>query len=242
MLPRTKLSRRLRLLASLPAAGRRTGSLLVTAATLGGTLAVGVVAAGPASAGSGDFVSCINSARAANGLRALSVAGDLSAVAQNWAGRMASAGTISHNPGLTSQVSNWQVVGENVGMGPTVGALCTAFMNSPTHRDNILDSEYTQVGVGTVLSGSTIFVTEDFRKPAGGSSAPAASAPQPPAPRPAAPAPAPAAATAAAPPAPVARPVPTLAERLAAAQAAPSAADPLTRALGYVHVMDALTG
>ncbi|GAC1326464.1 MAG: hypothetical protein NVSMB13_11430 [Mycobacteriales bacterium] len=222
-------------------------------------------------------MSCINSARAANGVRPLSVSGDLSSVAQSWSARMAAAGTISHNPNLTSQVTNWQIVGENVGMGPTTSALCTAFMNSPEHRDNILDPSYTQVGVGTVVSNGTIFVTEDFRKPAGSAAPAVVSAPPPapaapqPAPAPASAAPvaqtqprpagdqadaapaAPAAAPAATPvapapvppasaPAPVAPPVPTLAERLATAQAAPAAADPLTRAMGYVHVMDALAG
>ncbi|MDQ6649222.1 MAG: CAP domain-containing protein, partial [Actinomycetota bacterium] len=218
------------LLSAVAGTGRRAGSLLVAAATLGGTLAVGVLGAAPAGAGSSDFVSCINSARAANGLRALSASGDLAAVAQSWSGHMAAAGGISHNPGLTSQVSNWQVVGENVGMGPTTGALCNAFMNSPAHRDNILDSEYTQVGVGTVVANGTIFVTEDFRKPSGGGSAPAVSAPQPaPAPQRPAAAPVSAEAPAAAPARPDAgRPDPApAANGPAAAPPAPPAAPPV---------------
>jgi hypothetical protein len=86
---------------------------------------------------------------------------------------MASSGSLYHNPSLTSDVSNWQAVGENVGEGPNVDDIHTAFMNSPEHRANILDHDFTQVGVGvSVDKNGIIWVTEDFRQPmsSGGSS------------------------------------------------------------------------
>jgi hypothetical protein len=82
---------------------------------------------------------------------------------------MASSQTLYHNPSLTSQVQNWQAVGENVGEGPTVSDIHNAFMQSPEHRANILDHDFTQVGVGvSVDKNGIIWVTEDFRQPMGG--------------------------------------------------------------------------
>jgi hypothetical protein len=79
---------------------------------------------------------------------------------------MASSQTLYHNPALTTAITNWQAVGENVGDGPTESDLQTAFMQSPEHRANILDRDFTQVGIGvTIDSHGTVWVTADFRQP-----------------------------------------------------------------------------
>jgi hypothetical protein len=79
---------------------------------------------------------------------------------------MAAQTSLYHNPSLTSQVPNWQAVGENVGEGPGVNDIATAFMQSPEHRANILDHDFTQIGVGVSVDRSGIvWVTEDFREP-----------------------------------------------------------------------------
>lgn len=119
------------------------------------------------------FVAALNEARAAQGLPALSVAGDLTSVARSHSTRMADGDNLHHNPNLGSHVSNWQKVGENVGKGPSVSSIHSAFMNSPGHRANILGSDWTQVGVGVDVRDGTVWVTQVFRKPAG-SSEPAA--------------------------------------------------------------------
>src|SRR4051794_17950005 len=122
------------------------------------------------------FVADMNAARQASGLAPYAVAYDLVAVARGHSQRMASQQSLYHNPGLTTEVHSWQAVGENVGEGPSVSDIHTAFMNSPEHRANILDHDFTQVGVGVTVDGhGIIWVTEDFRQPMG--SAPAA-APQ----------------------------------------------------------------
>jgi uncharacterized protein YkwD len=129
---------------------------------------VGALATVPAHAASSDafsYLSRLNAERKAHGLPALTMRSDLNAVAQRWAGHMASAGALSHNPGLVSQVANWQGVGENVGAGPTIADLDNAFMASPKHRDNVLDGTYNDVGIGTVHSGGVIWITVDFRDP-----------------------------------------------------------------------------
>jgi hypothetical protein len=155
--------------------GRLTASTL--AATLVAALltAAGIALAPAAHAGGGAFVSMINSARASRGLPALASSGELASVAASWSRHMASTGTLAHNPGLTAQVSGYRYVGENVGYGPDEATIHQAFMNSAAHRANILDRDYTQVGVAVVAAGGRLWVTEVFRAPTGSSRPPAAS-------------------------------------------------------------------
>lgn len=97
------------------------------------------------------FVSSINSERAARGLPSLAVHGSIAATSCDWNHQMANSNTLAHDPGLVGDAGraapNWRRVGENVGVGADVGSLHTAFMNSPTHRNNILDPGYTHIGV-----------------------------------------------------------------------------------------------
>ena len=113
----------------------------------------------------GSFVSSINAARRSAGLPALSTSSTLASVAASWARTMASSGNLAHNPRLTSQVSGWKYIGENVGVGADVPSLHRAFMNSAPHRANILSSHYTQVGVGAVVRDGRVWVAEVFRRP-----------------------------------------------------------------------------
>lgn len=113
-----------------------------------------------------DVVRRLNAERTARGLRALAVPGDLTAVAQRHSGRMAERRSLYHNPNLGSEVSGWRRVGENVGYGGDVAAVHRAFMDSPAHRDNVLDPAWTEVGAGTVTdSGGVLWVTVVFRLP-----------------------------------------------------------------------------
>ena len=128
----------------------------------------------PAHADSGaesSFVSHINAERAAQGRSAVKVASDLTSVARRHSERMANSNNLHHNPNLGGDVSGWQKVGENVGRGPSVDAIHQGFMNSPSHKANILDSEWVEVGVGVVVRDGQLWVTEVFRLPQ--SSAPA---------------------------------------------------------------------
>jgi len=112
------------------------------------------------------FIAKVNAARAANGQAPYAVLSDLTSVARSHSANMASQQSLYHNPSLTTQVPNWQAVGENVGEGPDVSDIATAFMQSPEHRANILDHDFTQIGVGvSVDKNGIVWVTEDFRKP-----------------------------------------------------------------------------
>ena len=153
------------------------------------------------------FVERINGLRISKGLNRLVVDGELVAVARRWAVAMARADRISHNPDLGDWVkSDWVKLGENVGVGMTVGRLHDAFVASPTHYKNLVDNDFTHVGVGVVYGrDGAIFTTHQFMRLAGGrmstqpvpahpsAPAPAAAAtPEPAPPLPPAPAPEPA--------------------------------------------------
>ena len=151
---------------SLLAAVRKTIALLSVLVGVGISLVIASAPAGAATSDAYDFLSRVNSARQAHGLKPLTMKSDLVSVAQSWSQHMADNNSLSHNPNLTSQVKNWQAVGENVGVGPTVKDIEDAFMNSTHHRENILDPGYTEVGIGTVRdSKGQLWVTQDFRQP-----------------------------------------------------------------------------
>jgi hypothetical protein len=143
------------------------GIRIVLVATLVATLTVAIPPT-TASADAGvesQFVASINRERAARGTPALSVASDLTSIARRWSGVMADQGTLYHNPNVFSQVTSYTKAGENVGRGQSASSLHTAFMNSAGHRRNIVDPEFTQVGVGVVVRNGTVWVTQVFRRP-----------------------------------------------------------------------------
>jgi hypothetical protein len=152
----------------------RTIAALVLAPVAAATLALGAAhAAGDPNAAS--FVAKTNAERTSRGLHAYSVAADLAAVAVRHSREMADKQSLYHNKNLGTEVTGWQVVGENVGDGGSVDSIHTAFMNSPAHRANILATDYTQIGIGTVTDANgVIWVTEVFRLP---SQAPVVAAP-----------------------------------------------------------------
>ncbi len=118
------------------------------------------------------FVKRINEARVAEGLKELTVHVALIDAGRGWATKMRDTSVaanvddciISHNPNLRTAVNApWRKLGENVGCGDTdVDALHEAFMNSPKHRENIMDPTFDSIGIGIVMSGDTMFVTEQF--------------------------------------------------------------------------------
>lgn len=132
----------------------------------------------PASA-EGDFLARINQLRAENGVAPLAHDGQMTDVARRWSGEMARRNELSHNPNLKSEVQNWRIVGENVGVGSNVAMLQRAFEESPRHRENMLNAKYTHAGIGVVEANGRMWVTEVFKQ---ARTAPAPAAPIAPAP------------------------------------------------------------
>lgn len=147
--------------------GRVAGAVLTVLAVVLTALVTGAVSASPASATSVEdvFTTKLNFERTSRGLPPLTVRAALVDVARAQARRMAASNTLYHNPNLTRDVKNWRWVGENVGYGPDALTVHVAFMNSPGHKANILDHDYTEVGIGAVTVDDRVWVAEVFRRP-----------------------------------------------------------------------------
>ena len=147
---------------------QRAAALMTAFALVLVALLTGAITARPAGATSVEdaFTARLNQARSTRGVPQLTTRGTLVAVAREQAARMASKNLLYHNPNLTSDVTNWRWVGENVGYGPDVATVHVAFMNSPAHRANILDRDYTEVGIGAVVRDGRVWVVQVFRRPA----------------------------------------------------------------------------
>ncbi|HEX9774223.1 MAG TPA: CAP domain-containing protein [Actinomycetota bacterium] len=124
-----------------------------------------------------DFIALTNDARADRGKGTLTENADLTRIAREHSERMAADGELYHNESLGDEVSGWSKLGENVGCGEDAASIHAAFMASDGHRHNILDGNFTRIGVGVVQDGSTLWVTEIFMRPS------QAQAPQPRQPR-----------------------------------------------------------
>jgi uncharacterized protein YkwD len=111
------------------------------------------------------FLLGIARARDARGLPAYERGSVLTLIAREQAQRMANRGILFHNPNLTTEVTNWRWVGENVGYGPDALTVHRAFMASAPHRVNILDRDFTRIGVGAVVRDGRVWVSEVFKTP-----------------------------------------------------------------------------
>jgi hypothetical protein len=113
-----------------------------------------------------EFLAAINSSRSAAGLAPLAMSGSLQTYARAHSVDMANANQIYHSTSAqlaAAAGSGWTNLGENVGRGPGVSALHTAFMGSSGHKANIL-GDYNYVGIGTTTADGYIYVTAVFMK------------------------------------------------------------------------------
>ena len=110
-----------------------------------------------------EVVRLVNAERAKYGLAPLSHNWELSRVARYKSQDMADKGYFSHNsPTFGSPFDmmkafgiSYRTAGENIAKGQrSPAAVVNAWMNSSGHRANILNSSYTQIGVGYVATGN----------------------------------------------------------------------------------------
>jgi uncharacterized protein YkwD len=114
----------------------------------------------------------INAVRAGVGVGPVTLDPVVSLVAQTWALVMATAGEISHNPDVGSQLNGIVAVAENVGRGPSLDWIHNGLINSPSHYKNMVNPRYTVVGLGVLTLGTQTWVVEDFVRPLGDSASP----------------------------------------------------------------------
>lgn len=115
----------------------------------------------------------LNADRAANGLPALKINMSLVRLAENYGQDMINRNYFSHyNPEGQSPFDRMQnagisykAAGENLAINTNVTAAEKAFMNSSGHRANILNANYTEVGVGVrTNSAGSVYVVQEFIK------------------------------------------------------------------------------
>jgi uncharacterized protein YkwD len=119
----------------------------------------------PASINPTEFVQRTNEARMSNGLPPLRRNEALGRAAALHAGQMADAGVMAHElpnadlPTISSRVHavgyEYAWVAENIAYGyPSVERVMNVWIGSETHRDNILDPNATEIGVGVAVTRS----------------------------------------------------------------------------------------
>jgi uncharacterized protein YkwD len=118
----------------------------------------------------------VNTERAKNGCRALSMDSRLTAAARKHSADMAARGYFDHTTPegvkFATRISNegyrWSGAGENIAKGQRTPAdVMTSWMNSPGHRANILNCGFRDIGVGVAADSRGALVwTQDFASPA----------------------------------------------------------------------------
>jgi uncharacterized protein YkwD len=112
-----------------------------------------------------------NHARAEAGLAPLQSDEGLARAARKHSALMVAQKRLSHDcpgePALPQRLAatstlQFSAEGENVGLAPSAAEVHRGFMNSPHHRENLLNPDYNVAGFAVVRSGNMIYVTEDF--------------------------------------------------------------------------------
>jgi uncharacterized protein YkwD len=148
---------------------RRTPLRLATAGALAAVAVTGMSAcnpltpappasstttANPAAAYEARILTLLNGERAKAHLRPVAMIGCADGYANSWAATMARTGNFAHQS-LTPIMRACAATraGENIAYGNvSADQMMTMWMNSPGHRANILNPNYTHVGIGAVLN------------------------------------------------------------------------------------------
>jgi uncharacterized protein YkwD len=112
----------------------------------------------------------VNRERTAQGLAPLQWDEALASAARDHALRMAQRNVLSHQlPGeqavqvrATSAGARFSLVAENIAVAPTPAQIHAAWMQSPHHRENILDPELNVVGIAVVKGSDGLYAVQDF--------------------------------------------------------------------------------
>jgi len=116
------------------------------------------------------LLSSANRDREAHGLRLLKWSPTLASAARIHAQKMAQQNTLSHQfPGEPDLGARMHMAGlsfrsaaENVAQGPSAAVIHDEWMNSPHHRDNLLDPDLDSIGIAVIPRGGQLFAVEDF--------------------------------------------------------------------------------
>ena len=129
------------------------------------SLAVGIALLAALTIGSGDsFFEAVNDERTDVGLTAYEWDQNMAFYADKHNEEMVAADKIYHSTASELGQFLGVRVAENVGRGSSVESLMLAFMDSPGHRDAILDLNYTEIGIASLQTDYYLYVTMVFRE------------------------------------------------------------------------------
>lgn len=143
-----------------------TASAAPTVLATGAASSASVVAATSQPSQKDQLLYMLNAERARAGRAPLALRDGIANVAREWAAGMARDWSLRHRPnlgdGLRAQGVTWRRIGENVGYGSHVSDVQRRFMGSASHRDTLLNSAFSQVGIGVTARDGRVWVTVDF--------------------------------------------------------------------------------
>ena len=112
------------------------------------------------------MLSLTNTDRANHGRPALTFNERLSRYARQHSLAMAEQGYLFHSTGdqllAALEGYHWELGGENIGVGGSLEGLEQAFMDSPPHRENLLQSIYRHAAIGIVRRDGRTWITVIF--------------------------------------------------------------------------------
>lgn len=115
-----------------------------------------------------EMFEAVNKERAAAGLKELTLNSDVCESASVRASEISSQGNFSHTRPdgsgcFTALNVDFSLAGENIAQGQyDIGALMKGWMDSPQHRQNILNSDFTQAGFGLYESNGMVYWVQIF--------------------------------------------------------------------------------
>ena len=99
----------------------------------------------------------VNESRSQAGLPQLAYDEALGQEAQSHAAEMAAQGKIFH-----TDLPAGSCLAENVGNASSISGVHSLFMQSPTHRGNVLDRDATTIGTGVAVRDGAVYVVLRF--------------------------------------------------------------------------------
>jgi hypothetical protein len=113
-----------------------------------------------------------NQTRASDGLGSLKWDPALAAAALQHCNLMADMGSISHRyqgeADLTVRAghagAHFSLVEENVAVGPYIDGIHRGWMNSPGHRENLLNPQIDRAGIAVVMRGGSLYAVADYAR------------------------------------------------------------------------------
>lgn len=124
----------------------------------------------PADPNAAQILQLANQARAQAGAPPLAWSSAVAKAAMAHCQKMVEEGPIAHRYGGEASVSgrvaaaggHFSLIEENVALGQTPGAIHNGWMNSPEHRENLLNPKVDHVGVAVVATRGVLYAVADY--------------------------------------------------------------------------------